>query len=131
MSDRITCVVSDILEIPGSSFKLQIEKKNGGGVIKILRGVKLDKEIPVSKEQFTKNFAVTVIQSELFMPISPFKIMRVVEQLFTDIEKKEKEQLLKETQQLQPEATSKEPEHEVIEDHAKGGPKIKFPRRRV
>lgn len=83
-------IISDIMDIPGSSFRIQIEKKSNSAVIRILRGLKVIKEVEISLDELTKKQVVTIIQSELFMPISPFKIMKIVEELFKDLEDKEK-----------------------------------------
>lgn len=86
----VSSIVSAIMDIPGSSFRIQIEKMHSCALIRILRGLKVTREVTVSLDDLTKNRVVTIIQSELFMPISPFKIMKIVEELFKDIESKEK-----------------------------------------
>ncbi|WEU40060.1 MAG: hypothetical protein OdinLCB4_006205 [Candidatus Odinarchaeum yellowstonii] len=83
-------IISNIMDIPGSSFRIQLEKKTNSALIRILRGLKITKEVEIPIDDLTKNRVVTIIQSELFMPISPFKIMKIVEELFKDIEVKEK-----------------------------------------
>ncbi|MHA1410634.1 MAG: hypothetical protein ACTSQY_10080 [Candidatus Odinarchaeia archaeon] len=80
-------IVSGIYEVPGSSFKIQIVKKKQSTLIKIYRGPKLSKEIELKQEEATKQNIVTIIQSELFMPISPFKISKEVENALADIKK--------------------------------------------
>ncbi len=83
-------IISEIMDIPGSSFRIQIMKKSNSAVIRILRGLKVTREVEISLGELTKKQVVTIIQSELFMPISPFKIMKIVEELFKNIEDKEK-----------------------------------------
>ncbi len=91
--DAKTNIISDIMSIPGSSFRIQIEKKPSSALIRILRGLTITREVEIDIGELTKNRVVTIIQSELFMPISPFKIMKIVEELFKDIEAKEKSTL--------------------------------------
>lgn len=109
-------IVSDIRDIPGSSFKIQIEKKPSSALIRILRGLKVTKEIEIERGELTKNRVVTIIQSELFMPISPFKIMKIVEELFKNIEDKEKQAASLESQVTPMEGSPPTPEKEVVKE---------------
>ncbi|MFX0068389.1 MAG: hypothetical protein ACFE7S_04090, partial [Candidatus Hodarchaeota archaeon] len=77
-----------IINIPGSSFKVQLGRE-GGWVIRIMRGLNIISTVPIEEESLVPNNIVTIIQTNLsgrFMPISPYQISRAVSQLLNDVE---------------------------------------------
>jgi hypothetical protein len=77
---------SKVYDVPGSSFKIQIEKSKDYGLVRIFRGTSISKEIKIELNDFNRSNIVTIIQSEMFMPISPFKIVKQVEKALNDID---------------------------------------------
>lgn len=77
-----------IINIPGSSFKVQLGRE-GGWVIRILRGLSVVSTVPIEDKTLVPNNIVEIIRDNLsgrFMPISPFQISRAVSQLLNDVE---------------------------------------------